>query len=152
MPIISHAVLVDNPTNHVAMVVYRPPCVVETLSSPPELNWSWSLQFADTNQDRNAELLIIGTCHRTAPHAGEPSPNFIRRIIYPRPCSITSASQILVPDLHGHHEDRVFTDIRRIAWWSATRRLSIVMHHAGANTAIDIPDIPVGPDGGILQR
>src|SRR5687767_4348072 len=96
MPIISHAVLVDTPTDHRAIVEYRPPCVVESLSAPSDLNWSWNLQFVDNNQDGRAELLLIGTSHRMAPHGGEPSPNFMRRLIFPRPCSVTRASQILV--------------------------------------------------------
>src|SRR5688500_9959421 len=103
MPIISHVVLLDNPTEHRAVVVYRPPCIVETLNSPSDLNWSWQVQFIDNNQDGRADLLVVGTSHRIAPHAGEPSPNFIRRIVYPRPCSIVQAPRILVPDPHGHH-------------------------------------------------
>jgi hypothetical protein len=152
MSIISHAVLLDTLTDHVAIVDYRPPCLVETLSAPANLNWSWRLQFADGDQDGRAELLIIGTSHRMAPHAGEPSPNGMRRIIYPRPCSIVRGSQILVPDPHGTHEDRVFTDIRRPWWWSTRRRLSIVMRHVGSDITIDIPDIPVGIEGGGLKR
>ena len=153
MPIISHAVLLDNPIEHRAVVEYRPPCVVETLNAPSGLNWSWSVAFGDNNQDGRADLLVVGTSHRVAPHAGEPVPNVMRRIIYPRPCSIVQASRILVPDPHGHHEDRVFTDVRRISWpWLGRRRLSIVMKHCGPDVTIDFPDGSLEPGGGVLER